>query len=174
MRTAIHRAGIRTREVGIMEWHDDYSNLKEFRDAPMFTIVRNPYQWYASFWADRSRNGWGGNLVVGHEPCISDVFDEWVQLVCVHRPSFLARHLYPRFDVEGVHVMRTETLVNDLVSHLSSLGEDFDPEVLRGTSFENCSPNLPRITEQQALDIYNSEETVFAKYGYSFNSYRSK
>lgn len=164
LRDALTASGVAFREEG--HWHDDHEmNAARWgTDRPYFTAVRNPLAWYASFYADRLRTGWGGDLALGHD-CADATFGGFVARCWKNRRGFLSE-LYGRHARPGVAVLKTERLADDAVSLLRMLGERFDEAALRATRPANVSADRPRHTRQTTVMIVASEAEAFLKYGY--------
>lgn len=168
LREAMTASGVPFRQEG--HWHDDHGANLERGYQKFFTVVRNPLAWYASFFADRQRTGWGGDLLLGHD-CASTSFEGFVARCYGKRRGFLTE-LYGRHAKPGVTVLRTESLVDDAASLLRSLGEDFDEAAFRSCKPANASVNRPRHTDRSAIMVIASEVRIFLKYGYKFDDAR--
>lgn len=98
-------------------------------DVRLFTVIRNPLTWYASYWCDRMINGWGGDLLPGRM-CESHDFERFVRN-CLHEcPGFVSKELYPRYMAKDVFVERLENIRFSLNQALRCVGcEQEVPEV---------------------------------------------
>lgn len=144
----------------------------------LFCFVRNPYEWYRSFWSYRVPAGWD----LGHEneninPSVVDVrcgnkdFNEFV-LNCVKVfPKGLLTTIYKKY-VDHVHfVGRQESLREDLVKILSSAGETFDYKYIMGKgklneSSANYKVNSVYLDETKER-LYENEKWVFERFVYN-------
>jgi hypothetical protein len=169
VRMALANAGVAWRDLG--RQHAPYLDASEFVLAAScaFTCVRNPFDWYKSFYCFRKSNGWGGNLAIGHA-CKRRSFSEFVKAVAGDCPGFLTEY-FSRFTRGSQYVMRTETLGRDLTDVLSELRERFDVCRLRDTIPVNRSASLPehghiRYDETTADLIAESEAQLLTTYGY--------
>jgi hypothetical protein len=103
-----------------------------------FAFVRDPLDWWRSFWAHRMREGW---LFPDHEidsRASSTDFTEFVGMVIERLPGFLG-NFYERFvgppERPIDFIGRFERLADDLVLALRRAGEPFDEQALR-----SCPP----------------------------------
>lgn len=143
VRLALEASGVQTSQVGYP--HTDYLHSIEVSPgSPRFTIIRNPYDWYLSFWAYRNDGGWGGDLGLGHlAQC--DNFPGFVKRAIEHCPGILSE-LYRRYACPDVHILRTETLVEGLIAFLTAQKEPFNVPKLRETlrqTFMGRAPVTP-------------------------------
>jgi hypothetical protein len=169
VRFALQRAGVAWTDYG--NQHANYdASMEWYPDSPRFTIVRNPFDWYASYWAMRQYEGWGGNWILGHD-CISDDFNTFIGFVTLKHPGFLSV-LYSTFDRAGVTVLRTEALAEGLRDVLRANGEQFDARRLGDTPITNPGASLPRFTDavkythEAVRRLVVSEHEVFTRYAY--------
>lgn len=171
VRCAMTEAGVEWSDEGEGDSHADYhSSLKVSKRGERFTIVRNPFEWYRSFWAFRDSRGWGGSLAIGHA-CKSRTFDHFILKVTKECPGFLTEY-FSRYAAETVIVMRNETLAENLADVLESLGETFDRAKLLGTPPANRSASLPeyaavRWNQITAGLVVDSEWKLFDQWGWS-------
>lgn len=164
-------------EIGSNGYHADHASCARLGPGPRFTVVRNPYRWYASFWSFRDAGGWGGDLAVGHPPCVSSSFEEFIDLVTTHHPSYLSKELFPRYVQPGTRVLRTRSVMEDLIQFLREVGEPFDETCIRKTPAVNVvglsAAYLAKTqyTPRMAQRVYESEAEVFSRYDYDRDSY---
>ncbi len=170
VRNALTRSGV--------PWSDLENQHANFEDSrgiyPLslrFTIVRNPFTWYASYWAYKQYEGWKGNWILGMG-CASDDFNGFVSLVCLAHPGFLTK-LLSGFARVGVTILRNESLSQGLEALLMSVDEPFDRDKLLETPIANPGACLPwfeekvKYTKESAEAVLASEKQVFSRYGYS-------
>ena len=170
VRNALTRSGVSWFDLG--DQHANFENSKSIHPSSLrFTIVRNPFNWYASYWAYKQYEGWKGNWILGMD-CASDNFNEFVSLVCSTHPRFLT-NLLGEFTVNDVVVLRNESLVQGLEEVLTTVGESFDREKLVDTPRANPGACLPwfkekvKYTKKAAEAVLSSEEFLFSTYDYS-------
>ena len=164
VRFALVKVGIAYKDYELE--HATYEESKHlFPDSPRFTILRNPFDWYASFWAMRQiEDSWGGAWVIGHD-CKSNNFNKFIGFCCLKHPGFLT-NVYKEFAVEGVTVLRTENLNTDLADYLESVDEKFDRDKLcsiekvhRGASLEKYKTSVVYTEETRNL-LADSEKEL--------------
>lgn len=173
--------------------HLNYQDCqKVFPDSHRFTIVRNPFYWYESYWSMVARNnydadgnlkpmtdwkhpmdtpgGYVGPYQVGHAWTFE--FNGFILQSVERFPSYLTG-LFSRFaDYPNVSVLKNEFLCHDLYDILTRLGEPFDADALRNTPRENEGARRPEIRNQivwsvEAVDkIAQTERHVLIKYNY--------
>jgi hypothetical protein len=169
VREALAAAGVSCRDEGYQHWGLEAS-ADVAPELPRFTVVRNPFTWYRSFWAFRCKGGWGGDLAPGHD-CASPDFSEFLWLVTHRHPGFLT-HLYRTYSGEEVQTIRMARLREDLPRLLIRRGVSFDQEQLASFPPVNLAGTLPEYVEQSlytrrmAEAVVQSEQEVFDCYGY--------
>ncbi len=142
IRFALRKAGVEWEDYGLQ--HLNYADSSSIHpDSPRFTVLRDPFEWYASYWVMRQIEGWEANWILSYD-CKHDDFNNFVQVVCLKHPGFLTA-VYSEFAAPGVTVLRTETLRDDLIAYLHDAGEPFDEDVLRG---------IPLVHQGASLDEY--------------------
>lgn len=172
VRNALTRAGVSWSDYG--NQHANFEDAKElYPRSPRFTIVRNPFYWYASYWAYKQYEGWKGNWVLGMG-CADDDFNQFIKLVCQEHPGFLT-DLLGGFTGGRIAVLRNESLSQGLRQTLISAGEQFNESKLLLTPRANPGACLPWFTEKvkyarESIEaILSSEKRLFLKYGYPEN-----
>jgi hypothetical protein len=175
-RSAIRRAGIPHFESG---WKHEspyfraHHPLDRVRAVAgnrfLFGFVRDPLDWWRSFWGYRMRHGWGRHPV--DHSCRADEFDLFMRNVAERLPgwcsSMYRQFVGPRH--QPIHFVGLfENLANDLIEALRLAGERFDEHALRSTPPENVNnysrwpaeytPSLYqaiRFAEQEAIDRFD-------------------
>jgi len=119
----------------------------------MFCFVRDPLEWYASYWRYQSDMEWleYGNRYDVHDwhPWTplnglgSPDFDEFIRNVIATRPGYLTE-MFGWYTTPAVNfVGRTERLADDLIDVLGRLGVSFDEERVRTWKPKNTSSRGP-------------------------------
>jgi hypothetical protein len=112
--------------------------LESFRSS--FAFVRHPVSWYESWWKFQAQTWVRWEPGVWHpqrglERCASDDFNEFIHLCIEHEPAYVSRMYEWYIGPPGVQyvnrVGRHESLADDLVEILRSLGYEPDEAVLR-------------------------------------------
>jgi hypothetical protein len=107
----------------------DLAGITVFR----FAFVREPTDWWRSFWAYRMRTGWDAQHEID-SVCRSDHFGVFIEQVVARLPGYISR-MYerfvgmPRHEIE--YVGRFENLAEDLIWALRRAGETFDDTAIR-------------------------------------------
>jgi hypothetical protein len=153
---------------------DHYPSLEEINLPNLVNafFVRNPLDWYKSYFTFRRDHGWEMNQPdSGREldQCVADTFDGFIQK-CLDREPYLT-YLY-EFKMQGLAdlVGHVENLENDLVSFLKVSEEPFDEQLLRTTPKANVSVDKPKWNKRLALDILDHEHEVIERYYSHFYS----
>ena len=170
IRFVFEQLGIFSEDVG--DQHANFFFSQEiYRGYQRFTIVRNPFSWYASYWAYKQYEGWKGNWNFG-EGCISDDFNTFIHLATTYRPGFLAG-LFSEFTDPSVVILRNELLATDLCSFLTQENVPFDKQIVLNTPSVNPGASLPEFqestiyTEESIKKVVQSERQLFSQYSYS-------
>jgi hypothetical protein len=116
--------------------------------SSVFTFVRHPLSWYESWWKFQAGiwtvfepGVWHPQRVL--ERCQSDDFNEFIRLAIEHEPGYVSR-MYewfigpPGYDFVQF-VGRQESLAEDLIAVLTTLGYEVDPGAIRGIARANES-----------------------------------
>lgn len=170
IRFVFQSLGISSEDLG--DQHANFiSSQKILPDYKRFTIIRNPFSWYASYWAYKQYEGWKGNWIFGKQ-CISNDFNTFVHLATSNHPGFLM-NLFSGFTQPSVVILRNELLATELCSFLSRESVSFDKQVLLDTPSANPGASLPEFwesttyTEKSIREIVRSERELFLRYCYS-------
>ncbi len=177
VREAIKRAGIPTLEIG--DWHYELYDLHQWcaqislspavvQQKFTFAFVRNPLDWYPSYWAFRQTHGWPkGELT----PCRSNNFEQFMWNVIWRFPGYLS-NLYTRYlgPLPGVlnFVGRREILGEDLITALTLAGEQFDLDAIRSTPPANVGADCPRLDDHWLRwAVQQTERRAMVAFGYA-------
>jgi len=157
---------------GPMRWYTDWAEF--VKHLPVFTFVRHPISWYASYWTFRNRTQqkrrfrWdfsgGIDYPLGKldRQCKSDKFETFIKNV-VRNKGYL-KHLYWCVTKDCRYVGRQENLTNDLIYIWKELNEDFNEKIIKDTKLANTSESHPIYTEMMSDDICEVEEDVINLY----------
>jgi len=159
----------------------------EVKQSYKFCFVRHPHSWYESYWRfmrgldwkhfheerqeERTfvlKRPWHPNAALermGPRP-----FDEFMSTVLRRYPGYLTQ-MYgwyaPPDEVDFVG--GTESLVDDLVTVLNTLGLDFDEDEVRNTEKINTSPDCvdrPEWDDALRTEVRRMEAPIFERFGY--------
>jgi hypothetical protein len=125
-------------------------------DRFAFAFVREPFDWYRSFWAHRNQFGdWSD--IHPLDPLARASFDAFLNRVCDLRPGYLSR-VYEQYvgvpDRAISFIGRFERLADDLVLALREAGVAFDEARLRRVRPTNCTalrPECAAVTRERLL-----------------------
>jgi len=189
---------LNVRQVGYKHSHKDLVGPIRFRKQPYtFTIVRHPVSWYGSYWqmkmrrpaiGKRSWEYWQPNTLWHPNWEIDpkygdDDFAEFIRKVTT-RKNYL-HDMYRWYTGLGTYdpvdqIGKQETLTEDLVKFLDTIGADYDKDLLlsappiNAASGENANTRSARQTralwtpELEAL-VLEAEQRTLLDYGYSEN-----
>lgn len=140
----------------------------------MFTFVRNPLHWYASYWAYRMETGPDLDHSLDVE-CGSENFEEFLWRVLERRPGYVT-HLYEQYvgredDTVG-YVGRQENLREDLLEALHRAGEKFCDEDIIQTGEANKAATSESWSEKCKYSpeleeaVVRSEHRIMKRFGY--------
>ncbi len=174
VRFVLQQLGIPSEDLG--DQHADFESSKTLLpEYKRFTIIRNPFSWYASYWAYKQYEGWKGNWIFG-EQCISDDFNTFVHLATSNHPGFLT-NLFSGFTQPSVTILRNELLSTELCSFFLQESVSFERRVLLDTPTANPKASLPEFrdlttyTERSIQKIVESEQELFLRYLYPTNPF---
>jgi hypothetical protein len=159
-------------------------------NKPFFAFVRNPVTWWQSRWACNYNRRFfivsGGvrgrrsacqavRMMVKHNAIKSreefDNFNVWAQRV-LKEPGWVTHHnqLYLGKNYDRVqYVGKYESIFKDLFRILRSIGEPFDPKLIRSTAFANQSDqSLNRLWDKRLLrKAIDNDRSFMERFGYS-------
>lgn len=172
------------KKVGNLELQDvgeQHLNWRWSREiAPRydrFTIVRNPWEWYASYWAHRCRERWEPYWLTIDKDCWSYSFPNFINMVRAYHPGFLGRlyrdYFPPEDEVhEGFEYFRTRTLTEQFIDYLERMHLPFNPDALRAVPPCNSIAHLHRVrkavkyTAELTKVVGRSEEELIEQFGF--------
>lgn len=138
-----------------------------------FAFVRNPIDWYVSFWKFRmTQDNWQIPINVGKTAldiyCATDDLNKFIRLVeknCYGHVTTLFG-LYteqPKISFVG----KQENLVNDLITALKKAGETFNEDIIRSFKPKNVSKVFPqKLTRKSISIIKKMEKKTFERFNY--------
>jgi hypothetical protein len=194
VRTAIRNAGIPTNEIGPEFSRNSFNHLNAiFHCGPglvhterhfTFAFVRNPLDYYKSYWSYKMRIGWENPF---DNAFMDENFEQFVRNVMEGRPGWVSM-LYTKFlgpNGDWVDfVGRQENLRDDLIAALRMAGEDFEESGIFATDPVNISSRLKEwsdrcslplslkkemyMVEKQAIDLFGYQNPNFELKSFSF------
>jgi Tfp pilus assembly protein PilF len=169
VRAAIQRAGIPFQQIGPAEWKGHGTLLIHGRKFSFIAcFVRNPINWYRSYWAYRIEKGWHPEVELD-SVCQTNSFDTFVRKASLLLPGVLTAiyETYTGSKEDPIDFIgKQENLANDLMTALRMCGEKFDEGRLLSTGRINessCRPDYPR--ELRELVVL-AEHQAMKRYGY--------
>jgi hypothetical protein len=167
--------------------HGSLRLYHEVQRSHKFCFVRHPHSWYASYWRFMTGRNWRSfheerqreRTYVLRQPWHPNAylerldsadFDAFVRSVLDTYPGYLTQ-MYGWYALPGHvdFVGRTESLVDDLVTVLKTLGLDFDEDEVRDTEKINTSPDRvdrPEWDDDLWAEVRRLEAPVFERFGY--------
>lgn len=177
VREVLNRIGVYTEDAG--HQHDNYEQSKELRRRFLrFTVLRNPWDWYASYWAHRCKEQWTPHWLLIDNACRSYSFPSFLSMVVAYHPGFLTR-LYDSYAPEldeslpPIEVFKTRTLTEDFTQYLDAMKIQFDPKDVRELGKVNSIAHTKKVrkavryTSFLTSRVERSERDVIAKYGFT-------
>ena len=158
--TAMKNAGLKLHRAGVNNFKPKF-NLIHRHNTPQcilseskkgkfsFCFIRNPVDWYISFWKYRKETRTFENFPL--DKIWSEDIKEFILNVKKTYPNFVGE-MYQCYTPYVDFIGRTENLADDLVKALRLAGETFDEEKLRFTPPQNTT-NI-RIDEETKQWIY--------------------
>jgi tetratricopeptide (TPR) repeat protein len=170
IRATVGRLGLAVQTVGdpAMRDHDMLGRDDRARYRYIGAFVRNPVEWYRSYWAYRMEKGWRPRYPLDRH-CASDDFQTFVRRAVSRLPGALG-NIYESYvgppGREIDFVGRHERLAEDLHRFLALVGEDVDPADLDAGTRINATSTRPDYPETLKELITLSEWDVMARFGY--------
>lgn len=151
-----------------MRDHDflDYYDRSQFRYIGAF--VRDPLEWYRSYWAYRMERGWRPQYPLDQH-CQSDDFEMFVRNAFSILPGALSNiySSYVGHPADEIHFIgRQEQLADDFASFLRLIGEVVDESVLRSGARVNATTIRPDYSSELKELITLSEWDSMCRFGY--------
>lgn len=169
LRAALKASGVHTQEVGSKQFggHDDLSE-HDLTHVGACSIVRNPIDWYRSYWAYRMERGWRPKYDLDRL-CGSNNFTVFIRNVVVCLPGFVTA-MFERY-VGPVsqpipYILKQERLSQDLASLLYQRGENFNIDALLATPRINITKIKPEIDEATRDTIIFMELPMLRRFDY--------
>lgn len=187
MRQALCNAGIPANELAplvpgkpgreLVTMYHCTPDVLHTNDAFTFAFVRNPLEYYRSYWSHMMR-AWGRPTPPNpfNDKYMRQNFSDFVRAVCEGQPGWVGRKYQLFCGLDGKrldYIGRQETLADDLVYALNLAGEEFDEEALRNTPMKNISSKINLWAQKSLYSpslaqlVIESEIEVFSLYGYS-------
>jgi sulfotransferase famil protein len=167
---ALRAAGVELRPVPLPAVKRGHGGL-EAVDRRLFTFafVRDPFDWYASYWRHRQKFGdWDSASPIDEFARLP--FTDFVEQAAMHRPRHLTlvyeRYCGPPHDPISF-VGRYERLAEDLVTALTLAGEPFDDDALHAHPAVNTTDRDDSRTAYSAearAALIASERDAFARF----------
>lgn len=170
IRRKVKELGLAHEEVGdpAMRDHDLLADFDRSRYALIGAFVRDPLEWYRSYWSYRMEKGWRPQYPLD-EHCESDDFETFVRRAVTTLPGALG-NIYTSYvgtpDEEVDFVGKQENLQADFARFLELAGEEFDRSVLAEGSRINATTIRPDYPEELKELITLSEWDTMRRFGY--------
>ncbi|WP_374672602.1 hypothetical protein [Acidovorax temperans] len=170
IRQKIKDLGIEFEMIGDpqMRDHDQLTSFDRSRFSLVGAFVRNPLDWYQSYWAYRMEKGWRRQYPLD-EHCQSDDYTTFVRRAVSILPGALG-NIYESY-VGPAHapidfVGKQENLSEDFSRFLNMIGENADPAILQAGAKINATRTRPDYTEELKELITYSEWSIMERFGY--------
>ncbi|PXX58138.1 hypothetical protein DFR70_115111 [Nocardia tenerifensis] len=170
IRSKLDELGIEVEYIGdpAMRDHDLLASYDREKYSYIGAFVRNPIEWYRSYWAYRMEKGWRPQYPLD-EHCASDDFETFVRKAVSVLPGALG-NIYRSYvgppDAEIDFIGHQEHLVDDFAKFLRTIGEEFDESALRGGPVVNATTTRPNYPEELQELITLSEWETMERFGY--------
>lgn len=170
IRAKVKELGLEVREVGdpAMREHDLLAHFDRSAYSRVGAFVRNPVDWYRSYWSYRMERGWRHQYALD-EHCESEQFETFVRRAVSILPGALG-NIYTSYtggpDEEIDFIGRQENLAADFAGFLRLIGEPFDPALLDGGRRVNATSIRPDYPEELKELITVSEWDTMQRFGY--------
>ncbi|TQJ01071.1 Tfp pilus assembly protein PilF [Amycolatopsis cihanbeyliensis] len=151
-----------------MRDHDFLEYYDRARYRYIGAFVRNPIEWYRSYWAYRMEGGWRPRYPLD-EHCQSDDFETFVRKAVSILPGALG-NIYRSYvgppGAEVDFIGRQERLEEDVLRFLRLVGEKVDESALRAGTRINATGTRPDYPEELKELITVSEWDTMERFGY--------
>ena len=163
---ALENAGVKFTFYHEKGAHNNYI-LEDLTGKKSFAFVRQPIQFYKSYWCYRTESKKADTWHL-EKYCWSKDFEEFLYNVIVKQYAYVTQFYKTYIGEPQVvdYVGRQENLVEDLISILKILNEDFNEKKLRDTPRENVSKTNPKYSKYLELGINLLEKDVINRYYY--------
>ncbi|WP_369260903.1 hypothetical protein [Streptomyces sp. R35] len=170
IRKKIRELGIAFEDVGdpAMREHDLLADFDRSRYSIVGAFVRDPLEWYRSYWSYRMEKGWRPQYPLD-EHCESDDFETFVRRAVTILPGALGNIYTSYVGAPGEEIDfigRQENLQEDFARFLELAGEEFDRAVLAEGSRINATKIRPDYPEELKELITLSEWETMGRFGY--------
>nr|AGZ94391.1 TPR domain-containing protein [Streptomyces sp. 31A4] len=170
IRRKIRELGLAFEDVGdpAMREHDLLADFDRSRYSFIGAFVRDPLEWYRSYWSYRMEKGWRPQYPLD-EHCASDDFETFVRRAVTVLPGALGNIYTSYVGAPGEEIDfigRQENLAEDFARFLELAGETFDRAVLTGGSRVNATTIRPDYPEELKELITLSEWAAMGRFGY--------
>ncbi|KOV63448.1 hypothetical protein [Streptomyces sp. MMG1121] len=170
IRRKIRELGLAFEDVGdpAMREHDLLADFDRSRYSCVGAFVRDPLEWYRSYWSYRMEKGWRPQYPLD-EHCQSEDFETFVRRAVTVLPGALGNIYTSYVGAPGEEVDfigRQENLAEDFARFLELAGETFDRAVLTEGSRVNATTIRPDYPEELKELITLSEWETMGRFGY--------
>jgi len=191
VRAMMAAAGIKTWESGPFEIEDHYGIPEILATHPeicdgrkVFSCVRHPVSWIKSRWAYGMASGFADKVHTNPAAaahwmacCWSNDFRKFVENYLERMPGVYSQMICAKlavwdFPAPVVAVLRTEKLVDHLVTFLSVSGHTFDEAALRSVPPQKVAANALEYQAKTVIpstlehDICHAEDTMMTMFDY--------
>lgn len=107
-----------------------------------FAFVRNPLEWYRSYWAYKVFKGWDEENWFDTK-CANSLFPAFIDRMLDRQPGYFEHVCFGLLGANGEgadRIGRQESLADDLVGFLSEAGETFNEVKIRNKEPGNVTP----------------------------------
>lgn len=136
--------GLLKGEVG--QSHDTMDDIGGIQSvdkvAFKWCFVRDPLQWYVSYWAYKSQYGWGnksGAMTDVLDELPNEDFDPWIEAIYTKYPKGFIKNVFGHYRRGCDFVGQYENLHEDMIKGLQMSGEVFNEEFIRRYGRRNAS-----------------------------------
>jgi Tfp pilus assembly protein PilF len=170
IRAKVGELGLEVEYLGdpAMRDHDLLESYDRSRYRHIGAFVRDPLEWYRSYWAYRMERGWRPRYPLD-EHCRSDDFETFIRNAVTILPGALG-NIYWSYvgppDDEIDFVGRQERLAEDFARFLRLIGEPVDEAMLHQGSPVNATSIQPDYPEELKELITLSEWDTMDRFGY--------
>ncbi|MDN3260518.1 hypothetical protein QWJ26_11970 [Streptomyces sp. CSDS2] len=170
IRRKIRELGLAFEDVGdpAMREHDLITDFDRSRYSFIGAFVRDPLEWYRSYWSYRMEKGWRPQYPLDMH-CQSDDFQTFVRRAVTSLPGALGNIYSSYVGAPGEEIDfigRQENLAEDFARFLELAGEKFERSVLLEGNRINATTIRPGYPEELKELITLSEWETMGRFGY--------
>lgn len=132
----------------------------------VFCFVRNPYDWYKSYYGYRKITPWDIGGTIFDKECQAETFQDFIDNVIKNCPYGYVTRLYNYFAPYCTHIGKQEKLQEDMCRFLDIAGERYDKGSIDEKRINNSDVSDLEFRYDQVESIYNIEKETFLKYSY--------